>query len=188
MGYTTDFWGSFSITPKLEEDMVEYLRKFSRTRRMGRRMDSRYGEEGEFFVEGKGVAGQDTDSTVINQNQPPAKQPGLWCQWVPTEDGEYLEWDGGEKFYNYVEWLTYMVDTFFEPLGYKLNGEVEWQGEDRNDRGIIQVENNEVVVLEAVTEYNEVNRHSAKARDTFVKNYLRRFKVAEDSIVQNLEV
>ena len=27
--------------------------------------------------------------------------PGIWCQWVPTDDGKGIEWDGGEKFYNY---------------------------------------------------------------------------------------
>lgn len=49
----------------------------------------------------------------------------LYCQWVPTEDGEGIKWDGGEKFYSYTKWLQYLIDNFLIPNGYVLNGEVE---------------------------------------------------------------
>ena len=67
--------------------------------------------------------------------------PGLWCQWVINEDDE-LVWDGGEKFYNYTEWLKYLINRFFEPWGVTLNGRITWAGEDRNDRGQINVIDN----------------------------------------------
>lgn len=71
-------------------------------------------------------------------------QPGLWCQWAPSEDGSELAWDEGEKFYGYVEWLEYLVHHFFEPWGRKLSGEVWWRGEQDDDRGVIYVRDNEV--------------------------------------------
>ena len=72
--------------------------------------------------------------------------PGVWCQWIPCDEGAGIEWDGVEKFYNYIEWLDYLIDHFLKPWGYVLNGEVEWQGEERNDLGRIVVRDNAVVV------------------------------------------
>ena len=73
-------------------------------------------------------------------------QPSLWCQWIPTEDNMGIEWDGGEKFYCYDEWLTYIIDNFLKPWGITLSGEVEYQGEDNDDRGKIIVVDNVVTV------------------------------------------
>ena len=144
MGYTTDFEGSFNITPVLSQKDNEFLTKFSGTRRMARSVGPEYGIEGEFYVDGTGWAGQDSDTTVINYNRPPGTQPGLWCQWIPTDDGCELIWDGGEKFYNYVEWLDYLIDKILAPRGYTLNGECQWFGEERDDVGVIIVKNNKV--------------------------------------------
>ena len=142
MGYTTDFEGSFNITPVLSQKDNEFLTKFSETRRMARNVGPEYGIEGEFYVDGTGWAGQDSDKNVINYNRPPSTQPGLWCQWVPTDDGSELVWNGGEKFYNYVEWLQYLIDKILAPRGYTLNGECQWFGEERDDVGVIIVKNN----------------------------------------------
>src|SRR3990167_457454 len=70
--------------------------------------------------------------------------PSHYCQWIPTEDGLHLKWDGNEKFYNYVEWLKYLIKKFFEPKGYKLNGEIIWEGEEHDDTGKIIVADNVV--------------------------------------------
>ena len=142
MGYTTDFEGGFNITPNLSQKDNEFLTKFSETRRMARNVGPEYGIEGEFYVDGTGWAGQDSDKNVINYNRPPSTQPGLWCQWIPTDDGCELVWDVGGKFYNYVEWLDYLIDKILAPRGYTLNGECQWFGEERDDVGVIVVENN----------------------------------------------
>ena len=144
MGYTTDFEGSFNITPVLSQKDNEFLTKFSETRRMARNVGPEYGIEGEFYVDGTGWAGQDSDKNVINYNRPPSTQPGLWCQWIPTDDASELVWNGGEKFYNYVEWLQYLIDKILAPRGYTLNGECQWFGENRDDVGTIIVKNNVV--------------------------------------------
>ena len=147
MGYTTDFEGRFKLNRKLKKKDQDFLTKFVETRRMARNVGPEFGVEGEFYVDGKGFAGQDSDETILDYNRPPRTQPGLWCQWVPSEDGQFIQWDGSEKFYNYVEWLKYLIDKILAPRGYKLNGVVGWQGEDRGDIGKIEVVDNVVCTL-----------------------------------------
>lgn len=182
MGYSTDFTGSLDLSRPATEQEVQYINKLSETRRMKRDVkklfelfngehgnphaetrEEIYGNEGEYFVGGKGDFGQNSDPSVINSNTPPGQsngwnlngngQPGLWCQWTLTPDGTELQWDGGEKFYNYTEWLEYLIKHFFQPWGIVLNGEIEWQGEDRNDMGKIVVDNNNVSTLLARVTY-----------------------------------
>jgi len=150
MGYTTEFTGSFKFNKPLEARIREYLVKFNETRRMARTLSPAYGVEGEFFVDAHGDYGQDRSSDIIDYNRPPSTQPGLWCQWRPNEDGTELEWDGGEKFYHYVEWLEYLIAHFIEKNGYKLSGTVQWQGEDSDDRGEIVVTDNKVSTFKLV--------------------------------------
>ena len=149
MGYQTDFSGAWEITPPLTEEHREFLVKFNETRRMVRDVDPIYGTDGEWYVDGTGLFGQDHDETVISSEHPPSTQPGLWCQWVPNKTGDYYQWDGNEKFYNYVEWIKYLVENYFKPRGYKLNGRVSWIGEDREDMGRIDIMDNEIVVYRA---------------------------------------
>lgn len=137
MGYSTDFDGKFTVTPTLKEEDRIFLTKLASTRRMKRKVGPEYGVEGEFYVDGKGFAGQDSDDTVLNSNEPPSTQPSLWCQWIPTEDGNFIVWDGGEKFYNYVEWIDY-INNWLTKRGYTLSGSVNWQGEEHDDIGLIE--------------------------------------------------
>lgn len=141
--------------------------------------DSIYGTEGCFFAFDDGNSGQIDDNSILNYNTPPGQaicdnikdfdkiweenktkakhslcQPGLWCQWIINEDNE-LEWDGSEKFYNYVEWLKYLIEIFFKRWGVKLNGEIEWEGEDSGDRGKIVVKDNVVKTLVGRITYEE---------------------------------
>lgn len=70
--------------------------------------------------------------------------PGLYCQWIPNKDGTAIVYDGNEKFYDYVEWIEYLINKFLKPWGYVVNGEVYWQGDKVGDVGLITVKNNEV--------------------------------------------
>ena len=158
MGYSTDFTGEFILDQPLTNAQVLYLSKFSETRRMCRdealtakRPDPireavglPVGRDGGYFVAEGGWAGQDDGDDVTDYNCEPFDQPGLWCHWVPTNDGEAIEWDGSEKFYNYVEWIEYIIEHFLKRWGRTLNGEVEWSGEDDDDRGKIVIEDNSV--------------------------------------------
>lgn len=158
MGYTTDFEGVFKLDKPLNTAQIEYLKAFSETRRMKRdaakvgllsdpkreAVGLPVGEYGEYFVGGNGFRGQNTDNSVIDHNDSPLSQPGLWCQWIPNEDGTCIEWDGGEKFYSYIEWLEYIIENFLKPWGLTLSGKVNWRGEDDTDIGLIVVKNNEI--------------------------------------------
>lgn len=200
MGYSTDFYGTFSVTPALTEEQAKYINTFSETRRMKRDVNKLmelykgkygypgrtgtaeeiYGNDGEFFVMDDGNCGQTKDASVIDYNTPPGQltweqksggkfldhyqeerkrissgecQSGLWCQWIIGENNDTIEHDGGEKFYNYVEWLIYLIENFFKPWGITVNGEVEWSGEERSDIGKIVVTDNKVQALEGRIEY-----------------------------------
>lgn len=71
--------------------------------------------------------------------------PGNYCQWVPTDDGLGIAWDQNEKFYDYVEWLQYVIDEILKPAGYELIGMVEYQGDDVDDHGYLTIEDDRVV-------------------------------------------
>jgi len=173
MGYTTDFEGEFIVTPALEPKHREYLHAFSTTRRMKRdaKKTSKFpdllreavglpvGLDGGYYVgdtdgEGMNAWGQTRTGDIVDYNEAPPGQPGLWCQWVPSELGTAI-YAEGEKFYRYTEWLRYLIDHFLGPWGYKVNGEVTWQGEDSSDMGKIKVTENEVRVFRAKVRYVE---------------------------------
>lgn len=153
MGYNTDFSGQFNLNKPLDDETFTFLKKFNETRRMKRDLTklgmtqeeaATYGVEGEFYVSGGGFAGQDRDDSILNYNSPPSTQPTLWCQWIPTEDSLAIEWDQGEKFYESAEWIKYLIDNVLAPKGYILNGIVEAQGEDSDDRWDIVIVDNQV--------------------------------------------
>jgi hypothetical protein len=104
-----------------------------------------YLPEGQLFIENNkdDEYGQYESSDVADGNKPPTGQPGLWMHWH-CPDRATLEFDNGEKFYYYEEWLKYLIHVIFAPRGYVLNGEVEYFGEDRGDTGILAIQSNEV--------------------------------------------
>jgi len=145
MGYSTEFRGRFNLDRELDDETYDLLKGLSETRRMKRNVDEKiYGPEGEFYFEG-GIGGYNiNDDTIIDQNTPPVGQPDLWCDWTPTEDKKGLQWNGSEKFYNYVDWLKYIIKRVLMPRGYTLSGIVEWRGEEFGDDGMIIVADNVV--------------------------------------------
>lgn len=160
MGYETIFDGSFSLNKRLTKARAAYLKKFSDSRRVKRdEMITSYlpdpireavklpiGFEGEYYVNG-GINADDVTG-VIDGNKPPDTQPSLYCDWVPSKDRLHIVHNGSEKFYNYIEWIEYIVNNFLGPWGYKVNGSVNWRGEEPGDEGTIFVYNNEVYYLE----------------------------------------
>lgn len=149
MGYTTYFDGEFDIEPKLSKDDNAFLTKFSESRRLAwKDKGNQHGSDGEWYT-GGGPNPDHNDKGIVDINQPPLCQPGLWCKWAPTKGGTALHWNGGEKFYDYVSWLKYLIDNYLAPRGYVLNGTVYWAGEESEDKGKIVVKNNKVLVAAA---------------------------------------
>ncbi len=152
MGYSTDFLGSLHFSRPLRDQEMDYINALTQCRRM--KLDVAklhetykgahgnpfaktdadvYGVDGEYFTQELSY----DDPCVIAYNTPPATQPGLWCHWTVSK--KELTWDGGEKFYKYVEWLQYFIRHFFDKWGIALDGAMQWQGERREDRGTISV-------------------------------------------------
>lgn len=140
MGYTTGFEGGFTVTPPLTDAEAEDLSAFANE-------DHR-----------------DTDDPWKGQDG----MPGIWCQWVPVQSGwrtesqrdenyapswDTIEWDGGEKFYDYVEWIQWLIDNKLAPTGHVLNGSVAWQGEESDDMGRIVITDNVVKTQHAEVSY-----------------------------------
>jgi hypothetical protein len=72
--------------------------------------------------------------------------PGFWCNWTPTHDRRGLEWNGMEKFYDYVPWLNHLITKFFIPWDVQLSGQVRYRGENFADMGIIKVKDNRIIL------------------------------------------
>lgn len=166
MGYTTEFEGKITVDPPLNEAERDYLERFSGSRRMKRRKGPYYANPGNDY-------GQAREADVTDYNSPPLGQPGLWCQWVSTEDGSGIVWDGGEKFYDSSEWMKYLIDHFLKPgalasvpsamaqerafkdftFNHVLNGEITATGEDSNDHWRLVVRDNVVSVERGTVVY-----------------------------------
>lgn len=161
MGYNTQFSGDFfDLHKPLSSEHKAYLEKFSNSRRVKRdiklldrnptleAVGLPLGEEGAYFVDTpKPYAEEIRDPSVVAYNKPPKGQPSLWCGWTPSSDGKKIVWDESEKFEAYVEWIEYIIEHFLKPWGYVLNGSCKWEGEERDDYGIILLESNTVKVL-----------------------------------------
>ena len=76
-----------------------------------------------------------------------------WCPWHFVTDTTIEAAEG--KAYEYEEWLKYIIDKVLAPKGYVLNGEVEWYGEEPDDRGKIVVTNNLVEIFDAEIIYKK---------------------------------
>ena len=142
MGYTTWFDGYLELDPQPTAVQVAEVNKF---------YSERHDAANPLFPD---------DSLNVHGELVTAFPDAVRCQWRLTElaDGRWvLEWDGEEKFYDYVRWLRFLVSRFFAPWGISLSGEIEWQGEDDSDCGKIVVAKSAVRVLRGATrvEYAE---------------------------------
>ena len=111
-----------------------------------------------FYVGGKRGYERDEqkDDSILERDGPPTLVPSYYCSWRPSDDGMSLSWDETEKFNHYVEWLQFLIDNFFKPWGYVLNGKVDWRGEEFFDTGKIIVTQNAIEIFGnlSVTEEN----------------------------------
>jgi len=124
MGYTTDFAGTIEVVPAITNEDAYYLDEFSETRHQEVSIG------GDF--------------------------PGIWCHWVAIDNhlgNSAIGWDGSEKFYSSAEWMKHIIDNILAPKGYMLNGEIEAQGEDPEDRWRLVVKNNKVFRQEAEVKF-----------------------------------
>lgn len=189
MGYTTRFAGEIHFDHPVSAELKKYINSFAKTRHvrcdtsMIQRLfpewqkyswKGQLGFEGEYFIGPRIEINRpviDSEETfyrwkdeinkangIIDDNVPPRGVPGLWCNWIIDENGS-LCWSRGEKFYNYEEWLVYLIDRFFAPKGYLLDGKLLYSGEREDDMGYIFVRNNVVRKVNAwdFADFNEAS-------------------------------
>lgn len=128
MGYTTDFSGGLKLNRELTHK--EWLELTALGDSYEKELYAKY---------------TDTPETI----------PDSYLQWVPNKDGTEIVWNGGEKFYDYIHWLRWLIKHYLKPRDIVLNGEIKWQGEEVGDVGLLIAENNKItskkVKLEGLT-------------------------------------
>jgi hypothetical protein len=116
MGYTTKFVGGFALNREL-------------THRE--------------WMELKELASYDED-VYKRYTSTPDTIPTTYNQWTTNEDGTMIIFNGGEKFYDYVHWLRWIVKHYLKPRNLTIDGSVTWQGEKIDDVGIIFATDNRI--------------------------------------------
>lgn len=165
----SEYLKAFALTRRMKRDEIKLSDYPDPVRE---KVNLPIGKDGAYYVGGGGFRGQDDDDNILDYNKPPGQvhyetnniikdvqrtisenekrkkeglcQPSLWCKWVPTSNGMGIEWSEEEKFYDYIDWIKYLISHFLKPWGYTLNGKVKWQGERMEDRGIIMIADNTV--------------------------------------------
>ena len=105
MSLHTEFEGAFTLDRRLTPQHSAYLSRFSETRRMQRvvslldqaadpireAVGLPVGPEGAYYVGSTDYAGMDFNNpNVLDSNQPPEGQPGLWCLCVQNADATVI--------------------------------------------------------------------------------------------------
>ena len=160
MGYDSHVSGQVIVFPPLNTAEVDYLTRFSRSRRMSRISGPYTTPDFDLFTH---------DPDIIAFNTAPDGQPSVNCSWQPTADGSRIESNGNKNFYDPDDWIRYLIDTFLRPgallqqelttpvpqryydgqfasftFGHLCNGQIDVQGEVEEDRWRIVIENNSV--------------------------------------------
>lgn len=82
--------------------------------------------------------------------QPFPGVPGFWCHW-DVQDYNRLVWDGGEKTYDFPQWLEYLIENHFKPWGVKVSGKMLAMGERKNDRWTMEVGEDQKVIVKRLS-------------------------------------
>ena len=70
------------------------------------------------------------------------------CDWEYSEGCLSIE---GESRDGQEGWLRLLVARFFQPNGYRLSGEVSWDGDQSGDTGVIYVEEDRIEAVADTT-------------------------------------
>ena len=65
-----------------------------------------------------------------------------------SENRDFLTPEEDESRYGVRLWLRLLTEHYLAPRGYVLNGEITWEGEDRDDGGTIFVKDNQVEAVD----------------------------------------
>ena len=65
-----------------------------------------------------------------------------------SEDRQFIVPEQDESRHGFRLWLKLVIEHYLVPRGYVLEGEVTWEGEDRDDSGTIFVKDNQVEAVD----------------------------------------
>lgn len=211
MGYTTDFYGTFSISGNITYKLVKYIDAFSAMRHCAIDPDffkshfpdwKEYGFNGNIGKHGEYIAIPSENIYDLQAKYPDYVETnrynigipfGYWCHWNFLDNSENplfddgielvdvdeligkkqlrFGWDGSEKFYDYEDWLRFMIFHFFIPSGVFLNGATLAVGEGDGDAKYIIIKNNEVLAVDALSKGADVALRKYCSNDVFKEVY-----------------
>ena len=77
MGYTTEFMGKLTFDKPLTSEQIEVINEFSKQRH----------DRDDASIEVSILQRRNNPTETWYHNP-------IWCQWVITDDGKHLKWDG----------------------------------------------------------------------------------------------
>ncbi len=126
MGYDVYYNGEVAVTPALTDTDAAVLRA--------------------------AVNREDTEETraifAAIAASPEPDLPGYTGLLDVSEDRGRILPEDDESRHGFRRWLKLLIDHYLARRGYVLNGEVTWEGEDRDDSGTIFVKGNQVEAIE----------------------------------------
>lgn len=196
---------------KIKKELVIYLNNFFETRRMKRDNDlikaiypnwnelcfhGNLGIDGEYFTPNptENENGQNMDKSILEYSFPPSTQPRLWCDWciypeIKNKDksdkvSAYLAWDQSDKFYDYVEWLKYLIKHFFIPSGLSITGVILAIGEQIEEATYIIAKNNQIQTYNVCsTDIKNIN--AIYSGNSELINRIAKIKITKEELIKS---
>ena len=102
--------------------------------------------------------------------------PEMACDWQISSNKKRLEWDSEERYYENDlndQWLNYLIEKFFKPWGYVLNGKIGWVNDDQ-ESGMTVINNNRVATLtsEEIQKRLEMRLQKLEVENLASKKYI----------------
>jgi hypothetical protein len=161
--------GKIQLSRALTLPEYQYLMAFGKSRRMTYNVESQasvkdpirervglpIGTDGEYIVHGQEPPYGRRGKGEGDSNRPPADQPGLWCEWRPSVDGDGLVYESSERDYDYQAgaWLTYIAEKILAPWGITAEGRAWYR--DEEGAGVVLARGGKVYDLNAVLAYTD---------------------------------
>ncbi len=144
LAYLNAFTNSFRVTRHpdwVESDISKYLREVN---------GLPIGKDGAFIIDYANIVTphfEEAKTKIFSPHRhditPPDNQPSNVCSWVI--DGDEVVWSECVDVYKLVDWITYLIDRFFNPWKIILNGSIEFSNSAESSQcGTITVVNNSI--------------------------------------------
>lgn len=176
MRYPIQFDSHLTLDRPLSPQHLAYLNQFVQIRRVALSVEHLQaipdplreavglplGEEGAYFVDLDFDHERLLEPMVLNINKPPHGQPSLWCAWRFDLGGASLSYSDSYNLYRCYVWLQYLLEHFLLPWGYRVHGEIYWQGAEAADHGKITAHGNTLDI-----QLDQTGNHTASEEPVF---------------------